>query len=110
MEAGANVDQGELLVRFAESAVRNDSDLDFARSNLESAIGASGVVEAAATVSAFEGLNRIADATGIQLDSGLADESVDFRRTLGLDGYAGARSTELNGVPRRAEDVLSIFR
>ena len=60
-------------MRFAESAVRNDSDLDFARSNLESAIGTSGVVEAAATVSAFEGLNRIADATGIQLDSGLAD-------------------------------------
>ena len=64
----------------------------------------------AATVAAFEGLNRIADATGIQLDSGLADESADFRMLLGLDACAGAASTEAAGVPTRAADVMGIFR
>ena len=61
-------------------------------------------------MAAFEGLNRIADATGIQLDSGLADESADFRMVLGLDAYAGAASTEAAGVPTRATDVMGIFR
>ena len=110
LEAGADVTHGELLVRYAESAVRQDSDLESVRSVLEEQVGAGGVVEAAATVAAFEGLNRIADATGIQLDSGLADESADFRTVLGLDAYAGASSTEATGVPSRAADVMEIFR
>ena len=101
---------GEILVRYAESAVRQDSDLGEVRAALEAQVGPGGVVEAAATVAAFEGLNRIADATGIQLDSGLADESADFRETLGLDAYAGARSTESTGNPARSTDVMGIFR
>ena len=110
LEAGADVTHGELLVRYAESAVRQDSDLGKVRTGLEAQVGPGGVIEAAATVAAFEGLNRIADATGIQLDSGLADESADFRMVLGLDAYAGAASTEAAGVPTRAADVMGIFR
>ena len=106
LEAGADVTHGELLVRYAESAVRQDSDLGKVRAGLEAQVGPGGVIEAAATVAAFEGLNRIADATGIQLDSGLADESADFRMLLGLDAYAG-------GAPAagstRAADVRGYF-
>tara|TARA_B100000579_G_C22565926_1_gene726658 strand:+ start:402 stop:785 length:384 start_codon:yes stop_codon:yes gene_type:complete len=109
LEAGAEVENGELLVRFAESAVRGDSDLSKVRQELESKMGVHGVIEAAATISAFEGLNRIADVTGIQLDAGLADESADFRASLGLDAYSGAASTELQGTAGRANDVLGIF-
>ena len=60
-------------------------------------------------MSAFEGLNLIADATGIQLDAGLADESADFRAILGLDAYSGASSTSSQGTPARADGVLAIF-
>ena len=79
LEVGAQVTNGDLLVRYAESAVRGDSDLPSVRKDVELAVGTDGLIEAAATVSAFEGLNRLADATGIQLDAGLADESADFR-------------------------------
>ena len=47
LEAGADVTHGELLVRYAESAVRQDSDLDKVRSELEAQVGL-GVIEAAA--------------------------------------------------------------
>jgi hypothetical protein len=109
LEVGAEVENGELLVRYAESAARGDSDLDKVREELASRVGQLGVIEAAATVSAFEGLNRIADATGIQLDAGLADESADFRSTLGLDAYSGASSTDSQGTPGRAGNVMEIF-
>lgn len=110
LEAGAQIDNGNLLVRYAESAVRGDSDLVRVREELRAAVGTAGLVEAAATVSAFEGLNRLADATGIQLDAGLADESADFRAALGLDAYSGATSTQSQGTPNRAPDVMGIFR
>ncbi len=109
LEVGAEVENGELLVRYAESAVRGDSDLDKVREELASRVGQLGLIEAAATVSAFEGLNRIADATGIQLDAGLADESADFRSTLGLDAYSGASSTDSQGTPGTAGNVMGIF-
>ena len=110
LEAGAKIPSGELLVRYGESAVRQDSDLKKIRGDLEAVVGSMGIIEAAATISAFEGLNRIADVTGIQLDIGLADESADFRMTLGLDAYAGASSTQTAGSPARADDVMGIFR
>ena len=110
LEDGANIEHGPALVRYAESAVRQDSDLPDSRSDLLGVAGLQALVEAAATVSAFEGLNRLADVTGIQLDSGLADESADFRSELGIDAYAGAASTKSNGFAQRAGDVIGIFR
>ena len=97
-------------MRYAESAVRLDSDLTESRNHLLRIAGAQALVEAAATVSAFEGLNRIADVTGIQLDSGLVDESADFRSELGIDSYAGATSTKSHGSAQRADNVMGIFR
>ena len=97
-------------MRYAESAVQRDSDLTESRTRLLRLIGPQALVEASATVSAFEGLNRIAEATGIQLDAGLADESADFRNDLGINSYAGAVNTKSNGSPDRADSVLGIFR
>ena len=103
LEDGANIEHGPALVR-------QDSDLPESRSDLLGVAGLQALVEAAATVSAFEGLNRLADVTGIQLDSGLADESADFRSELGIDAYAGAASTKSNGSAQRADNVIGIFR
>jgi len=110
LEDGANVEHGSALVRYTESAVRLDSDLTESRDHLLRIAGAQALVEAAATVSAFEGLNRIADVTGIQLDSGLVDESADFRSDLGIDSYAGATSTKSHGSAQRADNHMGIFR
>jgi len=77
---------------------------------LQELVGDAGLVEAAATVAAFQGLNRIADATGIQLDDGLNSESADFRSPLGLDKFSGADNTERTESRARSESVMGIFR
>lgn len=108
---GANVAAGAQLVRFAEAAVTRAPDLAARRSELQQAVGAAGLVEAAATVSAFEGLNRVADATGIQLDDGLDAESGDLRSALDLERFAGSANTVDRGLDQqRATDVMSMFR
>jgi hypothetical protein len=44
-------------------------------------------------VGAFNGLTRVADATGIPLDGGTLAATADVRATLGLGDMAGARSS-----------------
>jgi len=44
-------------------------------------------------VAAFSGLVRVADATGIPLDDGLAAASGDIRSSLGLGTYTGAANS-----------------
>ena len=67
--------------------------LDDARQALITAVGATGLVEAAATIAAFNGLVRVADGTGIQLDAGLDGFSHAHRARLGIDEFAGAANT-----------------
>ena len=52
----------------------------------------------AATVGIFNGLVRIADATGIPLDGGMVRASRAFREDLGLNDFDGAGNTELLGA------------
>ena len=67
LEAGADVTHGELLVRYAVSAVRQDSDLGKVRAGLEAQVGPGGVIEAAATVAA----GRVASARRMHHAAGL---------------------------------------
>ena len=111
VEAGAGVAGGAELVAFTTAAVTHAADLDTAREALRSAVGDAGLVEAAGTVAAFEGLNRIADATGIQLDDNLAADSVDFRAELGIEDFSvtdGKVRTASEAA--RAESVLHLFQ
>ena len=107
---GADVEFGEDLVTFATHVVERDSGLAESRNILQELVGDAGLVEAAATVAAFQGLNRIADATGIQLDDGLNSESDDFRSPLGLDKFSGADNTERTESRARSDSVIGIFR
>jgi hypothetical protein len=88
LQAGSNVAAGAELVAFATAAVRDHERLDAARGALRAAVGDAALVEAAATVAVFEGLNRIADATGIQLDDNLAADTADVRGGLGIEGFS----------------------
>ena len=110
-QGDGGVPGGAQLIRFAEAATLGSEDLDDARRELIAALGPEAFVEAAATVGIFNGLVRVADATGIPLDDGTLDDSLDFRATLGLDEFGGARNTELgNAQPReRAGDALKLF-
>ena len=82
------------LLTFTNAAHRDDDRLDDARQMLIAALGAPGVVEAAATFAVFNGLVRVADGTGIQLDTGLHEYSHADRSRLGIDEFAGAANTE----------------
>jgi hypothetical protein len=107
----SGIPAGELLVAFAEAATRGDDSLPSIRAELREAIGPEAFVSAAATVAIFNGLVRVADSTGIPLDDGTRNASVDFRDELGLNDYSGARSTSLDAVAEVPEEgsVAKLF-
>lgn len=90
------LEHGAALLRFAEAATRGSEDLTDARSALLAEAGGAKFIEAAATVGIFNGLVRVADASGIPLDDGTKRNSESFRGALGLDAFASARNTDLS--------------
>jgi hypothetical protein len=75
------------------NAVELGGDIGAARSALAAAIGDEATLEAAATIAIFNGLVRVADGTGIQLDDGVFAASVDERELLGINRFAGAANS-----------------
>ncbi len=87
----------------------DDPALATARKRLRVAVGDAGLAEAAATVAAFNGLVRVADGTGIQLDAGVLHDSADFRAGLGVDRYGGAANTATVPQPVDRRSVTDLF-
>ncbi len=62
---------------------------------------------------AFNGLTRVADATGIPLDGGTLAATTDMRAELGLNEMAGAQSTATaaltSGSTRLPTTVRDLF-
>lgn len=112
-ERGTGIPSGDVLLRFARAAHRDAPDLIDARRDLLAAVGPAGVVEASLTVGAFNGLTRVADATGIALDGGTLAATRDVRAELGLNELLGARSTgdavHADGAPQLPADVRDLF-
>lgn len=87
------VDQAGELLAFADAAVRGPgSALDAARAGVARALGAAAMVDAAAVIAVFDGITRIADATGIPLEESKARESAGWRGPLGIDAFAERKS------------------
>lgn len=90
----------------------SDDEVSQARDRLTKMIGSEATRDAAATIAIFNGLVRVADGTGIQLDAGLFGASVDDRRRLGIDRFAGAaNSADLavdaaDGPPAAVSDLF----
>jgi hypothetical protein len=89
---------GRELLAFTNAVESGEPDLAAARSALLDVVGGDGLVEAAATIAVFNGLVRVADGTGIQLDPGLDSFSQADRARLGIDAFAGAVNT-VAGTP-----------
>lgn len=81
------------LLAFTNAVHDGGAELAESREALVRAVGLDGLIEAAATVAIFNGLVRVADGTGIQLDDGLRTYSEADRARLGIDGFAGAANT-----------------
>lgn len=63
------VPEGAVLRRYAKAILERSDDLAPARDALVAALGESEAVMAASIVASFDGINRVADATGIRLDT-----------------------------------------
>ena len=113
LERGVGVPDGEILLEFATAAHLGRSDLAHTRGKVVAAVGAVGLVEACLTVGAFNGLTRVADATGIVLDGGTLSATRSVRAQLGLNTMAGALSTgsivDAGGRDRLPERVSDLF-
>jgi hypothetical protein len=96
-----------VLVPFAEAAVRRDEKLADARKRLLERMGAEALVDAAAVVGNFERMVRIADGTGIPLDTPVSLISADLQESLGVREYGSADQTpEVRGLKRFAGRLL----
>ena len=92
MEAGEIVAGNELLA-FAEAIITgNDDVLAAARSGVHGHLGGEGLADAATIVAGFNGIDWIADATGIPLDTAMAEHTTELRAELGIDAFARAGS------------------
>jgi hypothetical protein len=90
------------LVALAEAVVRGgEAELAEARSRALAALGPESFVAAAAVASNFERMVRIADATGIPLDTPLDAMSAGMRAELGIDAFGSAANTPALSAARR---------
>ena len=113
LERGTGIPSGEVLLEFATAAHLERPDLEARRRGVLAAVGSAGLVEACLTVGAFNGLTRVADATGIVLDGGTLAATRDVRAELGLNSMAGALNTGstvwAGGPPRLPATVADLF-
>ena len=108
-EAESGVPHGRALLDFATAAAaaasaagRDDARLAEARQALRTAMGGSGVADAAAVTSNFERMVRIADATGIVLGGWMESCTEGVRADLGLDRLRrGENGNGSGGAPPR---------
>jgi hypothetical protein len=84
----------ETLLALVEAMVSDDEEaLAPARTRVREELGPEALVDAAAVASNFERMVRIADATGIPLDSFLDEMTVDLRAELNLARFESTANT-----------------
>ena len=87
------VPDGELLMAFAEAVVINDrAAIDAKRAEVVAAIGAAGLVDAAGVIGLFNAIDRVADATGTELEDEKAAATASMRDSIGIDRFASVKS------------------
>ena len=105
--AHSGVANGDVLVRFAEAVLgRDDALLERARQEALAALGPDAFVDAAAVVGNFQRMVRIADGTGIPLDTPVNALSTDLQSEIGIDAYGSAANTPPLGTLARSLDRL----
>ena len=98
----SSVAQGEVLLRFADACMGEDEvELSAARAGVLAQLGNDGLVESAAIVGTFNQMVRIADASGIPLDSPLDLATVGFRDLIGLDQFGSSANSRAAGVVKK---------
>jgi hypothetical protein len=87
------IPHGAVLRRYAETILDRSSSPAEARDACIQALGEEGTAQAASIVASFDGINRVADATGIRLDPETsARGGNEIVRELGFEELGAART------------------
>jgi hypothetical protein len=85
------VAQGNLLRDFAEAVVALDRPaIAAAGVRIRAALDDAAFADVAGVAAVFEALDRVADATGIPLETAKAEDTAGFRAEIGIDRFAAA--------------------
>lgn len=106
----SGVTGGDELVAFAEAAMAgSEAEVRVARENVRLALGDEATVDVAAVIGNFERMVRIADGTGIPLDTPLALLTSDMASEIGTDQFASAANTpRLNALQRTLGRAMAL--
>ena len=78
----------QALVALVDATVARDAaSAAQARALLVASMGHAAMIDAAAVLGGFDGITKVADATGIPLEQGKADASAEWRESLGIDRF-----------------------
>lgn len=90
------------LINFAEAAFNYDEQaIAASRKLLANEIGEEAMIDSAAVISNFQRMVRIADGTGIPLDTPVAMVTVGIREELGINEFGSAGNTPALGLFKR---------
>lgn len=88
------VTHGARLIAFTDAVMgADDGALERERRALRAVLSDEAFVDTCAVVGAFNVVDRIADATGIPLDAGMAAMSTEVRKELDLERFVSAANT-----------------
>ena len=84
----AGVEHASLLRELTEAAIENRwDDLTDVRKRAIEAMGEQETVDTLTVAAAFNGITRVADATGIPLDQHTEETTVEMRDVTGIDRF-----------------------
>ena len=79
---------GEVLIALVDAALgRDEATLVQARAAVRASLGLAALIDATAVIGGFDGITRIADATGIPLEPPKAEQTADFFAALGIGQF-----------------------
>ncbi len=94
----SGVPHSEHLRALTEASIRGDwLKLASIRAAADAAMGPQQAVDALVVAAAFNGITRVADATGIPLDHSTAQQTGEMRELTGIEAFDYAAKTERYG-------------
>jgi len=106
--ADSQIEHASELLAFADAVIAGSpEDIAGRRHALADKIGSTALVDAAAVIGNFQRMNRIADATGIPLDTPVRIMAADIGQRIGADRFESAvNSPPVGALARRLGPLL----
>ncbi|MGK0471661.1 MAG: hypothetical protein ACJAR0_002141 [Candidatus Azotimanducaceae bacterium] len=93
---GVGIKNEQILLEIADAVYAGDPvELKAVRLKGTQLLSAEAMVDAIGVAAGFNGITKIANATGIPLDESTESQTVDMRRTTQIDDYTEARKSQL---------------